>query len=93
MMSGTVGEVTANDTVRGTKSCVNESNTERVKQVKDALGLPLSKPIQEQSQKLENLIREYADVFALTDDELGHTDIVEHTIDTGDYSPIKIEFL
>lgn len=48
----------------------------------EALGLPLSKLTEEQSHKLEDLIRQYADVFALTDEELGHTDIVQHVIDT-----------
>ena len=31
----------------------------------------------------------YAGVFALTDQELGCTDIVEHVIDTGEHTPIK----
>ena len=38
---------------------------------------------------LEGLLHEYSDVFALTDQELGCTNIVHHSIDTGDHRPIK----
>ena len=38
---------------------------------------------------LKDLIRSYADVFALNSGELGTTDVVEHTINTGDHPPIK----
>ncbi len=32
---------------------------------------------------------DFQDVFALDDTELGCTDLIKHTIDTGDGSPIK----
>ena len=38
---------------------------------------------------LKDLICSYADVFALNSGELGTTDVVEHTINTGDHPPIK----
>ena len=39
--------------------------------------------------RLRTLVREYRDVFALKNNELGCTDIVQHQIDTGDTPPIK----
>ncbi|KAK6167883.1 hypothetical protein SNE40_021812 [Patella caerulea] len=39
--------------------------------------------------KLFNLLRKNHDLFAISDSELGHTDTVKMTIDTGNHSPIK----
>lgn len=39
--------------------------------------------------KFRNLFHEYHDVFAFSDDQLGRTSLVQHTIDTGDAMPIK----
>ena len=39
--------------------------------------------------ELKQLVMNFDDVFALTDDELGCTDVVTHKIDTGDHPPIK----
>ena len=39
--------------------------------------------------ELQCLLREYSDVFALTDQELGCTSIVRHSIETGEHRPIK----
>ena len=39
--------------------------------------------------KLRNLIIEYSDVFAKDPSELGRTNVVQHTIDTGTHPPIK----
>ena len=38
---------------------------------------------------MKTLLTEYRDVFALADDELGCTSVVQHSIDTGDHAPIK----
>jgi len=38
---------------------------------------------------LKQLISDNSDVFALSDNEPGHTDLVQHQMDTGDSSPIK----
>ena len=43
-----------------------------------------------EKDKLAELIRSYRDVFALTDAELGQTNLVTHRIDTGDAGPIRI---
>ena len=46
----------------------------------------LSKREQEQ---LQNLVLEFADIFALDESELSSTDLVTHVIDTGDTVPVK----
>ena len=38
---------------------------------------------------LKELVREYSDIFALDSMELGTTDLVTHSIDTGDSHPIR----
>ena len=43
----------------------------------------------DQQQQLEQFILDSADIFSLTDSDLGHTSIVQHTIDSGDHQPIK----
>ena len=43
-----------------------------------------------QQKQLQQLINEYRDVFALSPEELGRTNWVQHTIDTGDASPIRM---
>ena len=45
--------------------------------------------IEEQYQQLKELLKEYSDVFALSDSELGCTDLVKHFIDTSEHRPIK----
>ena len=42
-----------------------------------------------QKNSLKKMIVENADVFALDDSELGHTDLVQHHVDTGDSTPIR----
>ena len=40
-------------------------------------------------ERLKTLIANFSDVFALSDGELGCTDVLQHPIDTGDHPPIK----
>ena len=40
-------------------------------------------------QMLEQILVYHSDVFALTDDELGETNLVTHHIDIGDAKPVK----
>ena len=42
-----------------------------------------------ENRQLDILLAEYADIFATTSLDLGHTSIIEHKIDTGNASPIK----
>ena len=43
---------------------------------------------EKQQAQLNKLLHDNHDIFALNDDELGHTSLVEHHIDTGDSRPI-----
>ena len=45
--------------------------------------------IDEQFQRLKELIGENLNVFALQDSELGHINLVENKVDIGDHPPIK----
>ena len=50
----------------------------------DETGLTLS-----QRDRLASVLKTYSDVFALNDEELGTTSVVEHSIDTGDAEPVR----
>ena len=43
-----------------------------------------------QQKQLQQLINEYRDVFALSPEELGRTNWVQHTVDTGEAAPIRM---
>ncbi len=49
----------------------------------EVLHLEQSSATEEEIQQLEQLVRENSDVFALDNSELGHTDVVQHFVDTG----------
>ena len=52
-----------------------------------------SSAIPDINQKIDDrrtLLREFRDVFAMNDNELGQTQLVQHEIDTGDTLPIKL---
>ena len=61
---------------------------ERLEHLKEGLRLDLALTA-EQAQQVEHLVLNYADVFALNSSELGSTDMVTHSIDTGVSPPIK----
>lgn len=44
---------------------------------------------EEEKKQLEEMALDYADAFALDSSELGSTDFVTHTINTGDHPPVK----
>ena len=45
-----------------------------------------------EQEKLFILLMEYSDVFALSNDSLGRTDVLQHEIHTGDTPPIRQHF-
>lgn len=56
----------------------------------EALGLSSGKLEEgEKSLEVKTLLREYSDVFALDKSELRCTNIIRHSIDTGDHCPVK----
>ena len=62
---------------------------ERMQRLKDGWQVEERSLVGEEMKSLKSLVCEYADVFALDSSELGSTDLVTHTIDTGDSPPIK----
>ena len=44
---------------------------------------------QPEKQQLESLLEEFQDVISVGDNDLGHTDMVYHKIDTGDAQPVR----
>ena len=68
------------------------TSSDRAEQVLELLALQQGALTSEQRQQLKQLIRQDADDFALNESELGYTTIVEHHVDTGEYTPIKQPF-
>ena len=54
------------------------------------LDLSESDMTEEQKKQLQQLENEYRDIFALSPQELGRTNLVQHTIHTGDAPPIRM---
>ncbi len=54
-----------------------------------SLGIDTSSMDQNQLESLEQLVDEFAGVFSTGEHDLGRTDRVYHSIDTGDEAPIK----
>ena len=44
---------------------------------------------EKQPEQLARLLIDYQDVFSKTDQDLGHTAVIQHRIDTRDAAPIK----
>ena len=62
---------------------------DRQTQLLEALHLGQSSATAVEIEQLRQLICENADVFALDNSELGHTNVVQHHAHTGDHRPIK----
>ena len=62
---------------------------ERLQRLKEKVKFDPSNLADGEADQLNDLLVEYADVFALYSSELGMTDLVTHAIDTGDSVPIK----
>ena len=82
------------------KACTLNATDEKPKQLELSKVSPRVKKLLDQldceetlteteSGKLQDLIVKFSDVFALEPSELGHTDVVQHTIDTGTHQPIR----
>ena len=62
---------------------------ERVQRLRSSLQYGESCLSEEEKKQLEEMALDYADAFALDSSELGSTDVVTHTINTGDHPPVK----
>ena len=92
MKSQNVGEE-SEKVVEDSSACVcvrsSESTPERAAKLMKSLELPREKLSEDQYQQLRELLEEYSDVFALSDSELGCTNLAKHVIDTGDHRAFK----
>ena len=68
---------------------VSEEAVERLEKLYSLIALERGTLTEDQYQSLKIMIADNAEVFALDDTELGHTDLVQHRVDTGDSPPIK----
>ncbi len=66
-----------------------ENSTSRIEQLFTQLNLPVNSLKPEEVEKLRTLLVDFSDVFALSDAELGCTDVLQHPIDTGEHAAIK----
>jgi hypothetical protein len=66
-----------------------DQTPERTTKLLESLELPKEKLTADQHRQLRDLLEEYSDVFALSDSELGCTDLAKHFIDTGENRPIR----
>ena len=65
------------------------SQEERQQRLQEALQMDRSYLSEEQQKQVELLVKEYSDIFALEESELGVTRVVTHTIDIGDHAPVR----
>lgn len=63
--------------------------SQRNQQLLEALHLNQGDLSEQQFLELQSALLEACDVFAMDSSELGHTSLVQHSIDTGDHPPIK----
>ena len=68
---------------------VNAKSPERIDRLFEALKLTRGPLDAEQFTRLKKLIASNADLFALNDTELGHTDSLQPHVETSDHPPIK----
>lgn len=65
------------------------SETEQQAKIVDALGLDHADLNSAESEQLKAAVLDYADLFALSPFELGVTDLVSYSTDTGDHPPVR----
>ena len=68
---------------------VNEQEKERMSRLFKVLNIEESNLMVDETALLRELVEEYSDIFALDSTELGTTELVTHSIDTGDSHPIR----
>ena len=63
--------------------------SDRTQQVMEQLNVEWSNTSAKESAELASLITEFSDVFAINAMEVGHTNLVQHHINTADHAPVK----
>ena len=66
-----------------------EANADRKEQVLKAVKVNSSGLLSGQLVQMQDLLREYDDIFSLHPSDLGTTDQITHSINTGDHEPIR----
>ena len=66
-----------------------ETASDRLAEITKMLQLDSLRLKAEEKRQLVEVVEAFADVFAIHEGELGCTDVVRHTIDTGDYPPLR----
>ena len=75
-----------NSSVPVPRTEMEPSSTEFIKEMFDKIALDLT---DEQKKQVEELLQEYKGVFSTSEFDLGRTNLVKHTIDTGTNRPFK----
>ena len=65
------------------------NNEDKKMQLKKMLNIPRSDLTADQVSQLEEVLLDAEDAFSLDDNDLGHTSLVQHRIETGDSTPVK----
>ena len=82
-------EETMGKSANVTVCTIDATPPKRLAQLCHALQLDQTELTLAQRDSLVQVLACYSDVFALNDDELGTTHVVEHSIDTGEAQPIR----
>ena len=64
-------------------------DNKRVMEVLNTISINSTSLQPEQCDKVKALVSQFQQIFAVSPTELGQTEVVRHSIDTGDHSPIK----
>ena len=70
----------------------NTTNTEKLsrkQELMDQLDIEWKNTSGEEAAGLKSVLEEFNEVFALDPMEVGHTDLVQHTINTGEHGPTR----
>ena len=98
MLLGTVNPVTVDPTPKDRETAktdpavalvTEKSDADRKEQVLKAVKVNSTGLSPEQLTQMQNLLKEYADIFSLHPSDLGTTDQITHSINTGDHEPIR----
>ena len=98
MLLGTVNPVTVDPTSKDREAAKNDpvvalvtekSVTDRQEQVLKAVKVNTTRLSSEQLKQMQDLLKECADIFSLHPSDLGTTDQITHSINTGDREPIR----
>ena len=82
-------ETTTEDIENHIKAIRVDCNQERVEEIQGTLAVEKLELEEKEKAQLSDLIEDFEDVFALNPSELGRTNVVEHTINTGESVPLK----